>query len=332
MRYLLDQQSYEKLMSESEHTKDCYARDREYLHHMYVDGVKYVVAHALSACLKQAQAANDSEALKHLRMHEAELRRLVEGARSQNQNIATMRMIGEPVPVDEPASARTMGNTFRPPEPQTIEDTHLNRALLIDLVARGVYVKNRVSGADLGEFLGLNYAIIADLLLELRNGEYIDIVGSKGYGDLNYEYMLTTKGNQFARDAMQKTQYTDICPVTLTDYIESVKAQTIKNVVVTRRNIRDAFQDLIMSEAVLNPSTRPPRSSSSATRATARPRSPSASPASWATISTSPTPSRPTAPSSRSMTRSSTRSAPRRPPPLARSRLTPAGSASSARS
>jgi predicted ATPase with chaperone activity len=35
-------------------------------------------------------------------------------------------------------------------------------------------------------------------------------------------------------------------------YLDSVKAQTIKNMVVTRRNIRRAFGDLIINDAVLN--------------------------------------------------------------------------------
>jgi len=46
--------------------------------------------------------------------------------------------------------------------------------------------------------------------------------------------------------------YAGPCPVTLEDWIKSVKAQTVKDVVVTRRNIREAFQGLVIDESILN--------------------------------------------------------------------------------
>jgi len=46
--------------------------------------------------------------------------------------------------------------------------------------------------------------------------------------------------------------YSGPCPVTLDEWIASVKAQTVKNVVVTRKNIREAFQGLIIDESILN--------------------------------------------------------------------------------
>ncbi|GIV96880.1 MAG: ATPase AAA [Herpetosiphonaceae bacterium] len=251
MRFLIDQQSYDELMSRTDHPKDCYVRPGEYLHHMYVDGIKYVVAPALTAAIKEARGAGDREALQHLRMHEEELRQLVEQYRASGKSLAGVRVLGE-VPPDDSDAPSMPSNSFRPPEPQTIADTKLNRSFLVETVARTLYAKNRMTGGELSEFLGLNYAIVAEILADLRAGEYADMVGQKGFGDIAYEYMLTLKGNQFAADAMQKTQYVGVCPVTLEDYVTSVKAQTIRNVVVTRRNIQQAFSDLIVSEAVLN--------------------------------------------------------------------------------
>ena len=46
--------------------------------------------------------------------------------------------------------------------------------------------------------------------------------------------------------------YSGPCPVTLDEWIASVKAQTVKDVVVTRKNIREAFQGLVIDESILN--------------------------------------------------------------------------------
>src|SRR5436853_5167553 len=139
MRFLVDQASYDQLMSRTDHTKDCYVRPGEYLHHMYVDGIKYVVARALYQCINEAKAKNDVEALAHLQIHEEDLRRLVADAQAHG-GLNGVHILGAPLPDD------------------TGKPTHVN----------------------------------------------------------------------------------------------SVRHQTIKDVVVTRRNIRQAFSDLIMSEAILN--------------------------------------------------------------------------------
>ncbi len=55
MRFLLDARSHDEMNARSDHTPDCYVRPGEYLHHMSVDGIKYVVARALYDCLKDAR-------------------------------------------------------------------------------------------------------------------------------------------------------------------------------------------------------------------------------------------------------------------------------------
>ena len=53
-------------------------------------------------------------------------------------------------------------------------------------------------------------------------------------------------------DALKKHSYNGAAPVPFKTYVEAIKAQTMKNVMVTRRNIRKAFSDLVISEAALN--------------------------------------------------------------------------------
>ena len=69
MHVLMDQESYDALLARQDHPADCYVRPGEYLHHMYRNAVKYVVAPALYAALAEAQERNDREAIAHLRAH-----------------------------------------------------------------------------------------------------------------------------------------------------------------------------------------------------------------------------------------------------------------------
>ncbi len=251
MRYLLDQKSYEEMLSHADHSRDCYVRDKEYLHHLYVDGVKYTVGRAVYACVKEATAAGDSDALLHLQFHKEDMERLIAAAQREGIDVRSLRTLGDPPPTDD-ESRPTLNNSFIPPMPTSIEETGLNRTFLTEQFLRILYNKGRATGAEMAEAMKLFYRVVEPLIVDLRNLEHIDIMGQRGYGDINYEYILTPRGQQAANDANMKTQYAGPCPVPLNTWIESVKTQTIKNVVVTRRNIREAFADLIIAESILN--------------------------------------------------------------------------------
>ena len=248
MRVLMDQQSYDELLGRNDHTDDCYVRPGQYLHHLYRDGVKYVVARALYTALNEAKQREDREALAHLGLHEMEMRGLV--AAAKQAGTLNGSRLGDPEPLDAPP--RGDRSAFTPEQPITWEETGLNRTLLLEMILRTIYTKSRVTGNEVAEHLRLFYGAISPLLTELRTSDYVDIAGQRGVGDPNYEYVLTARGTQAVAEALQKTQYAGPCPVPLQSYIEAMKLQTIKNVVVTRRSIRQAFSDLIISEPVLN--------------------------------------------------------------------------------
>jgi hypothetical protein len=187
----------------------------------------------------------------HLLFHKETLERLIAEAQNKGVDLRNARIVGDPAPTDNESMPR-LSNKFTPRLPETIEQTGLNRTFLYEHIIRVVYNKGRVTGLELSDELKLSYGIIDVLLKELRGQEMIDIGGQRGYGDVNYEYILTPRGIQAAPDALLKTMYAGPCPVTLDDWIKSVKAQTVKDVVVTRRNIREAFQGLVMDESILN--------------------------------------------------------------------------------
>ncbi len=251
MRYLLDQKSYDEMLRCPSPPRDCYVRDQAYLHHLYIDGVKYTVARAVYACLKEAQASGDSAAALHLQMHVQDLERLIADARARGEAVNNLRMIGDPPPTEDEARPQ-LNNSFLPESPQTLADSGLNRTFLSEHCLRIIYNRGRLTGRELAEALCLGYAIVEDILSDLRRVEQVDIIGQKGFGDINYEYVLTPRGQEAAQAALQKTQYAGPAPVPMERWIESVKAQTVKNVKVTRKNIRDAFHGLVIDESILN--------------------------------------------------------------------------------
>ena len=253
MRFLMDQPSYEQMLARKDHTPDCYARPGEYLHHIYADGIKYVVARALVECLKEATAKKDAEAYRHLQLHKEQLDLLMAKAQQKTGGLANVRVLGDPPPPADESTQPKSNNPFVPKTPANLTETGLSRAFVTDMILRAVYNRGRATGSEIARDLRLSYEVISSLLAEMRQGDLIDIVGQAGLGDINYEYVLRPpRGPRAVEDALKKTEYSGPAPVPFNAYVEAVKAQTVKNITVTRRTIRQAFSDLVISDAVLN--------------------------------------------------------------------------------
>jgi GTPase SAR1 family protein len=251
MRFLIDEKSYLDLHKNKNHPTDCYVRNNEYLHHLYVDGVKYVVARALLDCLKKAEEARDQEAMLHLSLHKKQLDQLLAEQKSSGAPLRS-RILGDPPPKEQtPSLLQSTG--FIPPPPRTLEETGLNRTLYFELILRTIYNLGRPTGSEVCRHLGVSYQVLGDILAEMRAKDLIDIAGQSGVGEMNYEYILKPpRGSQAAEDALRKTEYLGRAPVPFSAYVKAVNAQTIYSLEVTRNNIRRAFEDLVITDDVLS--------------------------------------------------------------------------------
>jgi len=143
--------------------------------------------------------------------------------------------------------------TFSPKRPEIIEETGLSRTFLTDLVLRTLYAATELTGAAIAERVALPFqGIVGELLESLRHEQAVEIKAQRGIGDAGYLYAITEKGVGRARESMDRLTYVGPAPVTFDDYVKSVLAQSIRNVVVTQENIRVAFQDLIVQDSVLD--------------------------------------------------------------------------------
>lgn len=257
MRFLIATNFYEELQKLDCPSPDCYVRPGEYLHHMYVEGVKYTVADALADCIKKAKEADDAEALRHLELHQSQLESLggqaaIEAARADGADV-----LGDPPPPledDDDADAHTSKSTgYVPRSPKQASETGLSIAFIFEMVLRAIFNRGRLTGSDLANELKLNLSVLNPILQLMRRQSLIDIVGQKGTGDASFEYELKPpKGPDALNEALNKTNYSGPAPVPFDDYVETIVAQTVRNFVVTRRTIHRAFKDLIITPEVLN--------------------------------------------------------------------------------
>jgi predicted ATPase with chaperone activity len=141
---------------------------------------------------------------------------------------------------------------FMPLGPRSVEETGTNMGLLSDLALKMFYFESYLAGRDLAQRMGLPFANVVSVVLEfLRREKLCEVrsaTGRGGFSESTYEYVLTDRGRDMARDALERGQYIGPAPVPLKAYIGSVQRQGLRDVVVHRRELRKAVSHLVFSE------------------------------------------------------------------------------------
>ncbi|HVK13386.1 MAG TPA: ATP-binding protein [Gemmataceae bacterium] len=252
MRFIIAPEFYDQMKEQEHHLPDCYVRPGEYLHHMYIDGIKYVVYPALEDCLKEAEAKNDAEALRHLRLHKGHYDKLYEEAVAAG-DLEGVTLLGDAPPDIEEAVPK-IANPYLPRPPVRWEDLGLSLPFIFDLILRTIYNRGQIAGGEIAQDLRIPFAAIATVLQAMRKSTLIDIVAQRGSsGDASFVYEIKPpKGTAAVQDALAKTSYIGPAPVPFVDYVEAVLAQSIRKLIVTRLSIQRAFEDLVITDDVFN--------------------------------------------------------------------------------
>jgi hypothetical protein len=253
MRFIIANEFYQQMLETPDHTPDCYVRPGEYLHHMYLDGVKYTIAPAVLDGLADAEAKGDAEAVAHLQLHKMHFDALLADAERTGTLTNEVTLLGDAPPSDE-EGLPTIGNAYTPRVPGRWEDLGLDLPFLFDMTLRTIYTRGQSTGGDLAQQMAIPFGVLNPVLQAMRKQALIDIVAQRGNsGDAGFVYEIKPpKGTSALQDALDKTSYVGPAPVPFSDYVESVLAQTVKKMVVTRRSIRKAFEDLVITEDAFN--------------------------------------------------------------------------------
>ena len=138
---------------------------------------------------------------------------------------------------------------FVPKAPRSVEDTGLNLGFLTDLALKVMYFEGYLSGYELAERMRLPYAGVVDHILEfLKREKLCEVKGAGGFAEAAYQYAISDKGRLMAREALDRSQYAGPAPVTLKAYSHAIREQSLGEVVVHQRTMRQALSHLVLEE------------------------------------------------------------------------------------
>ena len=177
MRFIIANEFYQQMLQQPEHTVDCYVRPGEYLHHMYIDGVKYAVAPAVLDCLAQAERRatrrrSTTSACTSCTSNNCSPTRSNSGASKG------VTLLGDPPPTTKSRPRRRATSTRRvcPPSGKTWD---WSLPFLFDMVLRVIFNRGQISGSDIADMLAVPYPVIGPLLTAMRKQTLIDIAGQR---------------------------------------------------------------------------------------------------------------------------------------------------------
>ena len=131
-------------------------------------------------------------------------------------------------------------------QPATVAETGLDYGLILDLTLKTIYYAGRPSARAVCERICLPFALIEGVLEYLRREELVEIVGSSGIMEQDYQYSLTSKGSAKVQELLEQNLYVGPAPVPFDVYEAVVARQSIASLDSSPARLQQAFHNLIL--------------------------------------------------------------------------------------
>ncbi|MCU0496466.1 MAG: ATP-binding protein [Anaerolineae bacterium] len=136
---------------------------------------------------------------------------------------------------------------------QTLEDTGLSKLGIADLVLKVLYFSGDLTGSDVADVVKLPFAGVLDPVFEfLKREKFLEVKGTGGFGESSYRYIISSKGSDKAREALERNQYAGPAPIPLRQYIESLHEQNRHRPPVHRQDLMRLMENLVIAEEMLD--------------------------------------------------------------------------------
>jgi hypothetical protein len=143
------------------------------------------------------------------------------------------------------------------PQPSSIEDLGVPEGFLADLALKHAFYLDVFGLKDLADRMKVNLAIITGLSENLTRDKLLEARGAGARSDkssftvLGNRYALTAEGKRRGAQALEYDSYVGPVPVSLEDYWEQVRAQSIQHTEFEMYHLERAFEGLVISHSLL---------------------------------------------------------------------------------
>lgn len=157
------------------------------------------------------------------------------------------------IPLNARETAAMPAPSFEPPMPKSIKETGLGLGFLADLAVKIMYFEGYISGYKIADAMKLPYTGVVDEVLEfLKREQFCEVKGAGGLGESGYQYVISAKGSEKAREVLDRGQYVGPAPVPLEAYMDAFRRQPLQSVTIHQRVMRQALSHLVLNERIFS--------------------------------------------------------------------------------
>lgn len=132
--------------------------------------------------------------------------------------------------------------------PSHLHDLGIRRSVLEDLALKTLYLQGELSLGQLAEQMHLNLTIADEIFQRLRKEQFVEVTGMTG---AVHRVTTTSPGKNRALELLNVNGYVGPAPVSFTDYVARVRAQSIRSLRVSPTDMEAAFRHLVLEPQML---------------------------------------------------------------------------------
>jgi len=139
-----------------------------------------------------------------------------------------------------------------PEVPHSIADTGLEEGFLVDLLVKTVYRMGLERPSEISDAMKLPASIVIKLIEHAQELKLMETLGQLGASmTAEMRYTLTSKGREWALEALAQSEWHGPAPVTLHSYADQLIAQSIRRERLTRPMLDSVFSELTLSQELM---------------------------------------------------------------------------------
>ncbi len=132
--------------------------------------------------------------------------------------------------------------------PTSIEQTGVGRKLLEELALKIVYFGGELFISDLADRMCVSLSIADELFQRLRRDQLCEVTGMAGGV---HRIAISSQGRTRALELLSVSQYAGPAPVSIVDYVQQVRMQTVMDMTITPAKMRQALSHLVIDDNVV---------------------------------------------------------------------------------
>ncbi|MDG1511468.1 MAG: AAA family ATPase [Mariniblastus sp.] len=149
----------------------------------------------------------------------------------------------------ETKNNRDANGEFFPFEPTTLAESKVSESMVEQLLCKFLLARGEVTVRQMSEQVGLPFQMIDDVVAHLKSEQLLGFIGQSAVN--GYTCKLTEAGRNRAVSYSSYCSYFGAAPVAFSDYVASVKAQTIGNQHPGEAELNRAFSDLLIDDNMM---------------------------------------------------------------------------------